>query len=249
MLERKDKIIGVLGGLGPQATLDFCARVLKNTPANSDQEHFRCVVDNNPKAPNRNAAIAGQGPSPSPWFAESAKLLARCGVDFIVMPCNTAHAFAAAITAAAPAVPFVSLIEETCRHLERELGEVKTVGLLAADGCLQAQLYQPKLSQLGMQVLTLPAAEQARFMQTLYHIKSQGAETKPQPPRQGQDMQSYAKHLIDAGAQVILAACTEIPLVLNAADITVPLLESTEILAQQTVHYANGSRELPALNR
>jgi aspartate racemase len=233
-----DKTIGVLGGLGPEATLDFCSRVLKNTPASSDQDHFRCIVDNNAKAPNRNDAIAGHGPSPEPSFANSAKMLENSGADFIVMPCNTAHAFDSAIIDAV-SIPFVSIIDETCWYIEREFTQVEKVGLLAVDGCLQTQLYQPKLVALGMQVFTLPDEDQEKFMQTIYRIKSQGIEVQSQ-----QQMHAYASQLIEAGAQILIAACTEIPMVLSNDDIPVPLVESTEILAQQTVNYANGSREL-----
>ncbi len=233
-----DKIIGVIGGLGPAATLDFCERVLRNTPAQSEQDHIHCLVDNNPKVPNRNNAIAGEGPSPAPYFTESAKRLAQAGADFIVMPCNTAHAFSAAITDAV-STPFVSIIDETCTQLQQH--QVNSVGLLAADGCLQAGLYQAKLAQLGFTVQLLSDVQQAQFMQTIYAIKTKGVNQVAK-----QQMQTYAQQLIDQGAQLMVAGCTEVPLVLQADDLSVPLLETTEILAQQCVRYAKGELSLPA---
>ncbi len=234
-----DKTIGVLGGLGPEATLDFCARILRNTEATSDQDHIRCIIDNNPKAVNRNEAIAGTGPSPAPQFAESATMLEQCGVDFIVMPCNTAHAFDSAITEATQ-VPFISIIEETLAYIQTEHSSVTKIGLLAADGCLQAQLYQPKLAKNGIQVLVLDTRLQAQFMQTVYRIKRDGlcAEVKGQ-------MLDYARQLSDVGAQIILAGCTEVPLVLTQSDLALPLIDTTEILARQAVRYAKGELNLP----
>ncbi len=234
----RDKTVGVLGGLGPEATLDFCKRILSNTPANKDQDHLRCIVDNNPKAPNRNHAIAGKGPSPEPSFVSSAKMLEAAGADFIVMPCNTAHAFESAIINALT-IRFVSIIDETCRRFEQDFAHIQKIGLLGADGCLQAQLYQPKLQDLGKRVFTLPDAEQARFMQTIYRIKSHGVEKQS-----GQNMLRYASMLINDGAELILAACTEIPMVLSADGLPIALIETTEILAQQTVRYAKGERPL-----
>lgn len=238
MQDSTDKIIGVLGGLGPEATLDFCARILRNTDAKSDQDHIRCIIDNNPKAVNRNQAIAGTGPSPAPQFSQSAKILEQSGVDFIVMPCNTAHAFDSAITDVI-SIPFVSIIEETRAYIQSHYPATETVGLLAADGCLQAGLYQPKLASMGIEVCVLDPKAQQQFMQVVYRIKQDGADDKIRS-----EMIGYARQLSDQGAEIIMAGCTEVPLVLNQDDLTLPLIDTTEILAQQAVRYAKGTLKI-----
>lgn len=85
------KVIGILGGMGPEATAELFLRIIKATPAQRDQDHLRVIVDNNPKIPDRTAAILGEGQSPLPEMVRTARNLERAGVDFIVMPCNTAH--------------------------------------------------------------------------------------------------------------------------------------------------------------
>ena len=234
-----DRVIGVLGGLGPEATVDFCFRIIGNTNAPTEQDHIRCIVDNNPKAPNRNHAIAGNGPSPAPAFEDSARMLERCGVDFIVMPCNTAHAFVDAILQSI-SIPFISMIDETCNHLSENHQNIEHIGLLAADGCLRANLYQTKLEESGFTVVLLNSTQQEAFMRTVYDIKQFGASKKSI-----KDMEDNAHTLISAGAEIILAGCTEIPLVLKPESISVPLVETTEILAKQSVRYAKRELDLP----
>ena len=106
------KTIGVIGGMGPAATLDFFGKILEATHAERDQDHLRVLIDNNPRVPDRNAAIAGRGPSPGPQLAESARGLERAGADFLVIACNTAHAFQPDIEAAI-SIPLLSMIDAT----------------------------------------------------------------------------------------------------------------------------------------
>jgi aspartate racemase len=87
------KTVGVIGGLGPYATLDFFERVLNRTRAQHEQDHLRLIIDNNTRVPDRNAFMRGDGPSPAPALAASAKGLQDVGADFIVMACNTTHAW------------------------------------------------------------------------------------------------------------------------------------------------------------
>ncbi|MGB4554610.1 MAG: amino acid racemase, partial [bacterium] len=85
------KVIGILGGMGPEATADLFLKIIRATPAEKDQDHLRVIIDNNPQIPDRTAAIFSQGDDPLPLLVETAKNLARAGADFIVIPCNTAH--------------------------------------------------------------------------------------------------------------------------------------------------------------
>jgi aspartate racemase len=234
-----DKVVGVIGGMGPEATADFFRRVIRNTPADTDQDHLHILIDNNPKVPNRHDAIEGVGPTPADSFAESAQRLQSCGAEFLVMPCNTAHAFEHAITSAVD-IPFISIVDETCKYIQSNFSDMRTIGLLAADGCLRAGLYDRALEELNVTVQRLSARRQNDFMQLVFQIKSSGVNRKIRT-----DMKAMAQDLIESGAQGILAGCTEVPLVLSQSDLEVPLIDSTEILATQCVQYAKGSNPLP----
>ena len=220
--------VGVLGGMGPAATTQFISRVQALSHARSDQDHLRLIVDCNPHVPDRNAAGAG-GASPAQVLAQMARGLETAGAQMLVMPCNAAHAYASDI-AAAVSIPFLNLIDAVADEASAG-GEA--VGLLAADACLQAGLYQDAFARRGAELILPSEAEEARFMTLLYQIKAgdTGAAVR-------RAMADLAENLIARGARGVIAGCTEVPLVLSPADLPVPLADSIEILAARTVEAA-----------
>ena len=231
-MQQEPKAIGVIGGMGPAATADFFAKLVAATDARRDQDHLRILIDNNPRIPDRHAAICGRGPSPGPILAASAAGLERMGAELIMIACNTAHAFEQEIRAAISA-PFVSMIEATVQA--SLAGGAERVGVLAADGCRRAQLYQRAYAARGIEALLLPEQAQDDFMQLIYRVKAGdvGVQTR-------QAMQAHAISLNARGAQAIVAACTEIPLVLDADELAVPLINSTDALVERAVSLATG---------
>jgi len=210
----EDKVIGVIGGLGPAATMDFCNRIIRLTPTRCEQDHLRLLIDNNPKAPDRNLALAGK------------------------MPCNTAHAFAEQITSSVT-IPLVNIVDETVLALAQD---VKKVGVLAADGCLAADLYQRRLRRAGLDFICLDRAAQADFMGLIYQIKQCGVDAATRCR-----MQALSQMLQNNGADVVIAGCTEVPLALDESGLSVPLIDSTEILARRAVAYAKNQVSLPVV--
>ena len=234
------RTVGVIGGMGPAATVHFMARVMDLTAAATDQDHVRLIVDNNGAIPDRNAALRGEGPSPAPVLAAMARGLERAGADLLVMPCNTAHAFADAVRSATP-LPFLDLIETACE--EAQALAPRRVGVLAADGCRRAGLYQAAFARRGIETLLCDDACHAAFMALLYRIK--GGDLGPEV-RAG--MGALARGLTDAGAEVLLAGCTEVPLVLGPGDVGAPLIDSIDALARAVIVAAHGDCP-PALPR
>jgi len=231
------KTVGVLGGMGPAATLDFFARALQASHAKRDQDHIRLIIDCNPSVPDRNDAVAGKGPSPAPALAEMARGLERAGAELLVMPCNAAHAFLADIETATK-LPIISIIDVTVEQTRRAVPRAQRVGVLAASGCIDSGLYQKALAAHDIQTLVPEGDARDRFMATLYRIKSGDlcAEVRTH-------MRAIADELIASGAEAIIAACTEVPLVLNAADIAAPLVNSTDCLVEATIAAARGDIE------
>ena len=216
------KAIGILGGMGPAATVDLMARLIAATPVEREADHLRLFVDCNPHVPNRNEALAGAGDYPAAALVEMARGLERQGADLLAIACNSAHAWSEEIRAAT-AVPLVSMIDATVAAIPPE---AHRIGLLAADACLHARLYQAPLEQSGREVIV--PEDQARFMHLIYGVKT---------GQVGLDARSamavLAQGLIDRGAEVIVAACTEVPLLLSADDIAVPLIDSTDALVRR----------------
>lgn len=236
---KQQKVPGILGGMGPEATVDFMAKVISQTPAKSDQEHIRLLVDHNPSVPNRHAAIAEGGREVASSLVDMARGLEKGGADFLMMVCNTAHAFQEDIRKAID-IPFISLIDEVISELENRHPQVNRVGVMAAEGCLAAELYQQALAQSGREFVTWSPSELNQFMSLLYQIKAGTPLADIKPP-----MTLLVTSLLDRGAEVLIAGCTEIPLVLSDADIPIPLLASTDILVASTIEYALGHSTLP----
>ncbi len=225
-------VIGILGGLGPWATVDLFEKILRATPATRDQEHFRILIDNNPKIPDRTPAILGRGEDPTPALVATARNLERGGASFLVIPCNTAHAFYEPIQAAV-GIPVLHIMEEVATAARAEIPELKCVGVLATIGTIRAQLYDRAFARHNIDVLIPPPSEQPLVDRAIYQVKASemGAEvTRP--------LIGVAKGLIASGAQALVLGCTELPFVLKPAQVPVPLLDSNLVLARAAVRTA-----------
>ncbi|MEJ2129395.1 MAG: amino acid racemase [Woeseiaceae bacterium] len=226
---KERKTVGVLGGMGPDATVDFMAKVIGLTDAARDQDHIHMIVDHDPTVPNRQNAILDKGKDPGPALARMAKRLEDAGADFLVIPCNTAHVFEQSILDAV-GIPLVSIVEETVDALPEECNRV---GLLATDGCMKAGIYQRALESRDIEAIEPGDNELQDLMSLVYSIKA--GDTSKAIARA---MQALANELVLRGAEAIIAGCTEIPLVLDESMLDVPLISSTDVLAARTVQLA-----------
>ncbi|MGB4377731.1 MAG: amino acid racemase [bacterium] len=226
------KVIGILGGMGPEATADLFLKIIRATPADKDQEHLRVIIDNNPQIPDRTAAIFSQGDDPLPLLVETAKNLARAGADFIVIPCNTAHYYYQELQAQCP-LPVLNMIELCARRAREIVPALERIGLLATRGTVATGLYEKAFQQWGVQVLTPPEEEQERIMRVIYGVKA------GRPPGELKHLWlPVVKGLVNRGVQAVVLGCTELPLVIDPAEVPVPVLDATAILAQEAVSSA-----------
>lgn len=229
------RAVGVMGGMGPAATVDFLDRVRRRTPARTDAEHLRLLVDSDPTLADRHAALASGGPSPGPRLAAMAAGLERAGAQGLVLVCNSAHAWADEIRAAVN-IPFVDMVAETAAALARRHSNVRRPGLLAAAACLDARLYEAAFAPLELTPVAPEGELRTRFMALLARIK--GGDTGDEARAA---MAALAEALMAQGADAIVAGCTEVPLVLGEADVDAPFVDSTGVLADRTVAFGLGS--------
>lgn len=229
-----DKVVGVIGGMGPEATVDFMSRVLAATPAKKDQDHVRMLVEHNPGVPSRQLAMRGEGENPGPVIAAMAARLEAAGAEFLVMPCNLAHAWQSDIEAAS-SIPFISIVAESVRVAIESGGDDSAIGLLTTPGCFMAGLYQQALADAGRALVTQTSDELGAAMRYVERIKS-GDRSDEVSAGLGE----LTNQLIVRGARVVIAACTEFPLVLNASMFDVGFVSSTDVLARKTVALALG---------
>ena len=230
------KVVGILGGLGPAATVDIFDKIVKNTPASRDQCHLKVIVENNPQIPDRTAALRGLAEDPSVAMLATAERLEASGADFIIVPCNTAHVFLEAVQEHI-GIPVLSMIEETAKYIALNFPNVKKTGLLATSGTVESGVYKDPLSRKGIE-LVLPSSESQEkcVMQAVYGEKGIKAGFKNGLPRTL--LLSAAEELITQGAEIIILGCTEIPLALRNGDASVPFIDPTEILAKAAISQA-----------
>ena len=236
-MQNRERIAGVLGGLGPAATIDFMHRVLALGNAANEQQHVRLLVDQNPGVPNRQQAILEGGASPGPALAAMAAGLERAGADFLVMPCNTAHAWQDDI-AAATALPLISIVDASVREIP---DGITAIGVLETPACRKAGIYGRALAIAGADYVELTDGECAKLMDVAYAVKAGDCGAMQRETSRG-----LAAALAHRGARAIIVACTEVPLVLDEQDVNVPLVVSTDALARATIAIARGEMPLPA---
>jgi aspartate racemase len=235
--EVKEKIIGVLGGMGPDATVDLLSKIIRSTPVKKEQDHCRIITDINPKIEDRTKAIlSGKTGRVISQLRETAENLERAGADFIIIPCNTAHYFLKQIREAVN-IEVLDMIEETALFISENFPRAKKSAVLATTATCRMNLYRRALSLKNISAEAPEEHEQKKVMTAIMLIKEQGGLK-----RAGIILSAAAGGLIAKGAELIIAGCTEIPLALSPEDISVPLIDPTEVLAKKAVTIAKGTR-------
>lgn len=226
--------------MGPDATVDFMAKVIALTHAERDQDHIHMLVDNDPGVPNRQAAIRTGHDDVSARLAEMAVRLENAGAEFLVMVCNTAHSFLDDVHEKTR-IPFISIIDESVATVLRICPDAETIGVMATDGCVETGIYQDAIAAAGKTPLLPHNDDQLQLMLLINAIK---AGKQDAAIRSG--MRDIAGRLADRGAHAIIGGCTEIPLVFDGSGFRVPVVSSTDVLAEKTVALATGAAPLPA---
>lgn len=229
---------GIIGGVGPEATVDLFERIVDRTPAEGDQDHLHLLIDNNPKLPSRYDAIVGDGESPAPQLGEMARTLEAMGADFLAIASHLTHYFYEDAVEAVD-IPFLNLIEETVDHVAARY-EVGRVGVLAPTPTIHVSLYQDELRARGFTPVTLDAERNRELVdEPIYGddgIKAGYVDANRQP------LETAVQHLVHDGAEVTVLGCTELPLVLGETgpDGTHPLVDATAVFADAIVERATG---------
>lgn len=230
------KKVGILGGMGPLATVDLFAKILQNTPATLDQDHLRIIIDNNPQIPPRVEAILEGAESPLPAMAESARLLEKAGADFIVMPCNTAHYWIEELRAAV-SVPVYSMIENAAAFAAEKFGRLSgRILLLATGATVSLNLYQEAFAAKSLALQLPNLAEQEMLDKAVRRIKAGEVADNPYLADLNDMLAGYAA----GGTEVLLAGCTEVPLFFPYLSDGLARLDATLLLAQMVVARAKG---------
>jgi aspartate racemase len=237
--------VGIVGGVGPAATVDFMQKIIRNTRAERDQDHIRLVVDHNPEIPDRTANLIGHGSDPTLALYSACRRLEANGAALIAIPCNTAHAYVARL-APGLSTPIVNMLSETVRHIREHYPGHAKVGLLATSGTIASGVYHDAARGAHFELVVPDALHQDLVMEAIYG--KEGVKAGFVEGTCKEALQRALTHLAERGATVAILGCTELPLLLPehpayAVDgRTIALLDPTSILARRCVALAGEAK-------
>lgn len=238
MFLNKYKVIGILGGMGPEATVDLYNHIINLTPAAKDQDHIPTLIFSNPKIPDRTASInAAESEKIIRYLQESARVLEKGNADFIVIPCNTAHKYFTEIQDVVR-IPVINMIEETVNYIIEKFTDVKEVGLLGTTGTLKMKLYQEYLKRHNITAVIPDEKIQNEYvMKAIYDFIKAGKDINQAEML----LKEAIKSLKSPAQEKVIMGCTEIPLALKDSYGGVVLINPTKILAEIAVKQSLGT--------
>ncbi len=236
----RDEPVGVLGGLGPAATVHFMARVVGRTDAHRDQDHVDLLVWQHGSIPDRSAFLLGRGESPEPVLVADAVALERAGARFIAIPCNTAVVWVEQMRAAV-SIEVLDTVAETVAAAQRAVPGLTRLGVLATDGTLLAGTYAAAAAAAGLDLLTPSAEVQREVMSIIYD----GIKAGMPVPRERFD--AVVAPLREQGAEAVALGCTELSVLHEDLGVDDPtVVDSIDALARRVVERAGAPlRRIP----
>ena len=218
------RVTGILGGMGPEATILLQQRLLATVDAKDDADHLPLVIDMNPQVPSRIAhLIEGTGPDPAPTLAAMARRLETAGASALAMPCNTAHHYAPAITETV-AVPFLNMVDLSVARAAETLAEGR-IGFLASPAVRLAGVFDPALDRANLTALWPEDGD--RMLAAIRSIKAHGATSEAKAT-----LTEAATELADKGAATLFVACSEFSLLAPDLPAPVPVIDTIDVLAE-----------------
>jgi len=230
------RLVGVLGGMGPAATIDFMAKIVMLTPATRDQEHVPLLVHDVPQIPDRSSAIAIGSDAPFLPMLAGLMQLARGGAEVIAIPCNTAHHWHERL-ARNCGVPLLHIADAVVEMLTAEDDSGEPVALLGTRGTVSAGLYQARFAAAGRTLMLPDEQAQTLIDETIAAVKGKDAGG-------ARLAEAAADHLLAAGAGRLLLACTELPIAFSGSRHAPRTIDATEALARACVR-ASLAAEMP----
>ena len=226
------KAIGIIGGMGPLATIDLYEKITINTRAEKDQDHIHIIIDSYPQIEDRTAYILHGGKNPKDKLIESAKRLEIAGADALIMPCNTAHFFAKDIEKEVN-IPLIHIVKSTAEAIKNKYPKANNIGLIATTGTLKTGVYADILKDYGYNIIELNEIIENNIMDCIYKGVKAG-KTEEYVPL----FQKCVDEITDMGADVLIAGCTEIPILVPYVKAKVPFVDATLELALAAIKFA-----------
>ncbi|MFJ7982947.1 aspartate/glutamate racemase family protein [Lysinibacillus xylanilyticus] len=223
----KKQTLGIIGGVGPLATMFIGEMIVRRTKATKDQEHLHTIIDNDTNIPDRTAFILDSTKeNPVPVIVADAKKLASVGANMIAIPCNTAHTFYDEIDEGSP-VPVLHMIRETAKRAS-DLG-AKRVGILATTGTLTSRMYQDALEEFGITPVIPDDVMKEKVMSIIYDYVKAGKDVSHE------DWQPIEETMLALNCDRIVLGCTELSIVNRDLKLCDKYIDSLIVLAERAI--------------
>ncbi|WP_427108794.1 aspartate/glutamate racemase family protein [Lysinibacillus xylanilyticus] len=223
----KKQTLGIIGGVGPLATMFIGEMIVRRTKATKDQEHLHTIIDNDTNIPDRTAFILDSTKeNPVPVIVADAKKLASVGANMIAIPCNTAHTFYDEIVEGSP-VPVLHMIRETAKRAS-DLG-AKRVGILATTGTLTSRMYQDELEEFGITPVVPDDVMKDKVMSIIYDYVKAGKDVSHE------DWQPIEEAMLALNCDRIVLGCTELSIVNRDLKLSDKYIDSLIVLAERAI--------------
>jgi aspartate racemase len=232
-----DKILGVLGGMGPLASAHFMLRLTLLTPAEHDQDHIPAILWSDPRIPDRSAARRGQGPDPLPWLMHGIEGLRQAGCGAVAIPCNTAHGWFEPMAKDAR-LPILHIVDAAADDLRRIGITGGSIGLMGTEATLAMRLYQERLGAQGWDIIEPASVQMQRLVTPAIRAVKANRVAEAYAP-----LAEVVNSLASRGATAVVLGCTEIPLGIQAGPsdaLRVPVVDTIDALARASIRWARG---------
>jgi aspartate racemase len=223
------KKLGVLGGLGPQATSFFMDRVIEHTNASCDQEHIDMIILNHASTPDRTKAIlSGDSEELLRSMIEDVRTLEQLGVANIAIPCNTSHYYYEKLQAETK-VPIIHMVRESVRYAQKQFGNVKKIGIMATDGTISSGIYRRECEKAGITAVNPSEERQKDVMHIIYD------EIKAGERGSRHLFHSVVDELMTQGCDAIILGCTELSVYKEYHSVPDICLDAMDILVRESI--------------
>jgi aspartate racemase len=232
-----DKVLGVLGGMGPLASAQFMLRLTLLTPVSKDQDHIPAVLWSDPRVPVRGEVMRPGDPDPLPWLLRGIDGLKQAGCGAIVVPCNSAHNWYDQMAEAA-CVPMPHIVDAAAADLGRIGIRPGLIGLMGTPMTLKTKLYQQRLAGLGWECIQPTDEQMTRLVSPAIALVKANQVADAYEP-----LAEVVNDLAARGSAAVVLGCTEIPLGIQAgpsAGLKVPVIDTIDALARAAIAWALG---------
>lgn len=226
--------LGVLGGMGPEATVYFFSNLVAFDKVEKDQDHLHIIIENNPSIPDRTRHLLFNEENPIPAMLSSLRLLEQAQADVAAIPCMTAHAFLSTLRTQVK-IPILSAFEIMAEKIPILFPGLRKLGILATTGSRELRLYESHLPAFEC-LWPDQEIQEGMVMEAVYGKEGIKAGNSGSYPRNL--LVTASRNLANKGAEAIIAGCTEVPLVLRQSDLDMPLIDPMTLMAEYMVEYA-----------